>query len=112
MPLYEYLCDTCGERFEVIEKFSDVPLTTHDKCGGTVNRLLSAPALQFKGSGWYINDYAKASSQKETGSPKDSGSTKDTPATTSATKTDGNNSSTSTTPATTSKSTDSKSSTT
>ncbi len=59
MPLYEYRCEKCGEQFEVIEKFSDQPLTTHDKCGGMVHRLISAPALQFKGSGWYVTDYAK-----------------------------------------------------
>ena len=59
MPLYEYRCEKCGEQFEVIEKFSDEPLTTHEKCGGMVHRLISAPALQFKGSGWYITDYAK-----------------------------------------------------
>lgn len=59
MPLYEYRCDKCGELFEVMQKFADAPLTTHAKCGGSVHRLLSAPALQFKGSGWYITDYAK-----------------------------------------------------
>ena len=62
MPLYEYACEKCGDRFEVMQKFSDEPLTTHDKCGGSVHRLISAPALQFKGSGWYITDYAKGSS--------------------------------------------------
>lgn len=61
MPLYEYRCDKCNETFEVIQKFSDEPLTVHEKCGGAVHRLLSAPALQFKGSGWYVNDYAKGS---------------------------------------------------
>jgi putative FmdB family regulatory protein len=59
MPLYEYACEKCGDRFEVMQKFSDAPLTIHEKCGGPVQRLLSAPALQFKGSGWYITDYAK-----------------------------------------------------
>jgi putative FmdB family regulatory protein len=59
MPLYEYQCDKCGDLFEVMQKFSDEPLTRHQKCGGHVHRLLSAPALQFKGSGWYITDYAK-----------------------------------------------------
>lgn len=59
MPLYEYRCENCGDLFEVIQKFSDTPLTVHEKCGGHVHRLLSAPALQFKGSGWYVNDYAK-----------------------------------------------------
>lgn len=63
MPLYEYQCEQCGEQFEVMQKFSDEPLTRHEKCGGVVHRLLSAPALQFKGSGWYITDYAKASSK-------------------------------------------------
>lgn len=59
MPLYEYQCEGCGETFEMMQKFSDEPLKTHEKCGGPVHRLLSAPALQFKGSGWYITDYAK-----------------------------------------------------
>src|SRR5690242_11701827 len=62
MPVYEYECQNCGEQFEVMQKFSDEPLTTHTKCGGTVHRLLSAPALQFKGSGWYVTDYAKGKS--------------------------------------------------
>src|SRR5947209_2754389 len=61
MPLYEYRCEGCGKQFEVIQKFSDQPLTTHDNCGGPVYRMLSASALQFKGSGWYVNDYAKSS---------------------------------------------------
>jgi putative FmdB family regulatory protein len=59
MPLYEYECENCGDLFEVIQKFSDDPVTQHQKCGGKVHRILSAPALQFKGSGWYVNDYAK-----------------------------------------------------
>jgi len=59
MPLYEYECENCGDLFEVIQKFSDEPLAVHEKCGGKVHRLLSAPALKFKGSGWYVNDYAK-----------------------------------------------------
>jgi putative FmdB family regulatory protein len=70
MPLYEYACEKCGDRFEVMQKFSDAPLTTHEKCGGPVHRLISAPALQFKGSGWYITDYAKGSSS----TPGDNGS--------------------------------------
>jgi putative FmdB family regulatory protein len=61
VPLYEYKCEGCGETFEVIQKFSDEPLTVHEKCGGHVHRLLSAPAFQFKGSGWYATDYAKGS---------------------------------------------------
>lgn len=62
MPLYEYKCEQCGEVFEVMQKFSDAPVSTHEKCGGQTHRLLSAPAFQFKGSGWYVTDYAKGSS--------------------------------------------------
>jgi putative FmdB family regulatory protein len=70
MPLYEYQCENCGDVFEVMQKFSDAPLTQHATCGGKVHRLLSAPALQFKGSGWYVNDYAKSSSSGSNGSAK------------------------------------------
>jgi putative FmdB family regulatory protein len=59
MPLYEYQCEACGHRFEVIQKFSDAPIETCPKCGGVVRKLLSSPAIQFKGSGWYITDYAR-----------------------------------------------------
>ena len=62
MPLYEYQCDACSNRFERIQKFSDPPVETCPSCGGTVRKLLSSPAIQFKGSGWYITDYAKKSS--------------------------------------------------
>ena len=70
MPLYEYKCDTCGDVFELIQRFSDSPLTTHEKCGGPVHRLISAPALHFKGSGWYITDYAKSGSSSPDKSEK------------------------------------------
>jgi putative FmdB family regulatory protein len=60
MPLYEYECESCGHRREVIQKFSDPPLTVCDTCGGPLRKLLSSPAIQFKGSGWYITDYARA----------------------------------------------------
>lgn len=60
MPLYEYQCDVCAHRFEVIQKFSDQPIEVCPKCGGAVRKLLSSPAIQFKGSGWYITDYARA----------------------------------------------------
>ena len=59
MPIYEYKCEGCGEVFEVIQKFADEPVTVHEKCGGHVHRLMSAPSFQFKGSGWYVTDYAK-----------------------------------------------------
>lgn len=75
MPLYEYACDKCGDRFEVMQKFSDAPLTVHEKCGGTVHRLISAPALQFKGSGWYITDYAKSGATSPAEKKSDNGST-------------------------------------
>ena len=58
MPLYEYQCPKCG-RFELIRKFSDPPLATCPTCGAEVQKLLSAPAIQFKGAGWYITDYAR-----------------------------------------------------
>jgi putative FmdB family regulatory protein len=59
MPLYEYLCDECGHRFERIQKFSDPLADKCPKCGGPVHKLASSPAIQFKGSGFYITDYAK-----------------------------------------------------
>ena len=59
MPLYEYECDACHHRFEVIQKFSDAPIEKCPKCGSPVHKLMSSPAIQFKGSGWYITDYAK-----------------------------------------------------
>ena len=59
MPLFEYECSQCGHRFEKIHKFSDRSVKTCPKCGGKVARLPSAPAIQFKGSGWYITDYAR-----------------------------------------------------
>lgn len=59
MPLYEYQCKKCGHRFEKIQKFSDKPIKKCPECGGAVEQLLSAPAVQFKGSGWYVTDYAK-----------------------------------------------------
>jgi putative FmdB family regulatory protein len=60
MPLYEYQCTRCGRRFELLQKFSDPPTATC-ACGGAAHRQLSAPAIQFKGSGWYVTDYARKS---------------------------------------------------
>jgi putative FmdB family regulatory protein len=59
MPLYEYQCDACRHRFERIQKFSDPPVEVCPKCGGRVSKLVSSPAFQFKGSGWYVTDYAR-----------------------------------------------------
>ena len=61
MPLYEYECESHGHRFERIQKFSDPLVEACPECGGPVRKLLSSPAIQFKGSGWYITDYAKKS---------------------------------------------------
>jgi putative FmdB family regulatory protein len=61
MPIYEYKCHNCGKTFEVIQKFSDSALTRHEECGGEVERLISTSALQFKGTGWYVTDYARGS---------------------------------------------------
>jgi putative FmdB family regulatory protein len=66
MPIYEYQCTKCNERTEVIQKFSDPPYAVCDTCGGDVRKLISAPAIQFKGSGFYKNDYASAASKAET----------------------------------------------
>lgn len=59
MPLYEYQCSECDDRFENIQKFSDPLLKVCKKCGGALEQLISSPAIQFKGSGWYVTDYAK-----------------------------------------------------
>ena len=73
MPLYEYQCQSCEGRFEKIQKWSDPPIETCPKCGGKVRKLPSSPAIQFKGSGFYINDYPKKSSTEagKSGSSKD-----------------------------------------
>ena len=59
MPLYEYECGACGHRFEIIQKFSDVPITECPECRGRLRKLQSAPAFQLKGTGWYATDYPK-----------------------------------------------------
>ena len=71
MPLYEYRCAKCGNVFEVIQKFSDTPLTVHEACGGTVERLISRSGFALKGSGWYATDYPRSGS-----TPKESGESK------------------------------------
>jgi putative FmdB family regulatory protein len=80
MPLYEYQCDVCGHRFEVIQKFSDPLADICPKCGSPVRKLISSPAFQFKGSGFYITDYAKkdyTDATKADTDTKDSKETKD-----------------------------------
>jgi putative FmdB family regulatory protein len=77
MPLYEYQCKKCGHRFEKIQKFSDKLIKKCPECGGPVEQTISAPAVQFKGSGWYVTDYAKKSqSSPSADGGKDSKETK------------------------------------
>ena len=91
MPLYEYQCKKCKHRFERLQQFSDKPIKKCPECGGPLEKLISASQVQFKGSGWYVTDYAKksssgsassssdsASSAKETKETKDSKDTKET----------------------------------
>jgi putative FmdB family regulatory protein len=68
MPLYEYECQKCGHRFEKIQKFSDKMVKKCPACGGKVEQMISAPAVQFKGSGWYVTDYANKSHAPSEGS--------------------------------------------
>ena len=90
MPLYEYQCEACQKRFEVIRKFSDPELDVCTLCGkGPVQRLLSSPAIQFKGSGWYITDYSqkgKTGSESTGTSPESKPATSDTATSTSKTE--------------------------
>jgi putative FmdB family regulatory protein len=72
MPLYEYECEKCGHRFEKIQKFSDKMVKKCPECGGKVEQMISAPAVQFKGSGWYVTDYANKSHAPSSDGGKDS----------------------------------------
>jgi putative FmdB family regulatory protein len=62
MPIYEYQCDACSQRFERLQRLSDPAMTVCPRCGGAVHKKYSVPALQFKGTGWYVTDYARRSS--------------------------------------------------
>ena len=64
MPLYEYRCESCGHTFEVIQRFSDAPIENCPTCSGPVRKLLSPSAIHFKGTGWYVTDYAKKDGAK------------------------------------------------
>ena len=107
MPLYEYECDACSQRFEIIQKFSDPVPDACPKCGkGPVRRLVSSPAFQFKGSGWYVTDYAQkgkdaksdqkseASGDKKSDAAKGDSAKTDTPSKTDTTTTAKSDSST------------------
>ena len=91
MPLYEYECQSCGYRFEVIQRFSDDPVKECRECKQPVRRLISAPAIQFKGTGWYVTDYANKSgsspSKKEEPSSSPSSSNTATTSTNKSSKT-------------------------
>jgi putative FmdB family regulatory protein len=89
VPLYEYRCTKCSHVFEKIQKFSDPHVTECPKCGERVEQVISAPAVQFKGAGWYVNDYAKKSSGKDgKGSTDASASSSSSSETKSETKTE------------------------
>ena len=86
MPIYEYRCDSCEATIEKRQKFSEPPLTTCEICGGRLQRLISAPGLQFKGSGWYITDYARGGGGDKNGSKKAESSKGDSAGKTESTK--------------------------
>ena len=97
MPIYEYQCKKCNAHTEVLQKFSDKPLTKCRKCGGRLEKLLSASAIQFKGSGWYVTDYAgkksgageeKKSAEEKKSTESSTGDKKSASKETSAKKTD------------------------
>jgi putative FmdB family regulatory protein len=86
MPLYEYLCEACGDRSEILQRMSDPPATHCPKCGGAVKKLHSAPAIQFKGSGFYKTDYPTSSSTAASSETKTESKSESKTETTSTTK--------------------------
>ena len=106
MPLYEYQCQACGRRLEKIQKFSDPELTTCPQCGGTLERLLHAPAVQFSGGGWYKDLYSSA---KPSASSNSGGSGESKPAASSSSSGESSSSSAASTPASSASSTPAKS---
>src|SRR5215471_6075651 len=65
MPLYEYVCQSCGKKTEVLQRLNERPLKICPHCGGRLKKAISAPAIQFKGSGWYVTDYARAKKEEK-----------------------------------------------
>lgn len=100
MPLYPYRCTKCGHRFEKIQKFDSEPLTVCPQCEGELERLLTAPGLQFKGAGWYVNDYAGKSggSSSQTGSTEKKAGTESKPEAKSAGSSESSSTSSTATP--------------
>jgi putative FmdB family regulatory protein len=74
MPIYEYECAKCRQTIEVIQKMTDKPLKKHPGCGGTLTKLISAAGFQFKGTGWYVTDYARKETRTESKEAKDTSS--------------------------------------
>src|SRR6266542_1496397 len=91
MPIYEYECAKCGKTIEVIQKMADKPLKKHADCGGTLTKLISASGFQFKGTGWYVTDYARkgAPESRESTDSKEGKETKGTKETSSNGKQEG-----------------------
>lgn len=91
MPIYEYVCQSCGKKTEVLQGFKDKPLKICPHCGGKLKKAISAPAIQFKGSGWYVTDYARGGGGKKEGkksSSSDSGDSESKKEKPAETKTD------------------------
>ena len=88
MPIREYECESCGRRFERIQKFSDPPIEECPHCGGHVHKMISSPAFQFKGTGWYVTDYARKDSggSKPAGESNEAASSKESKETTGTEK--------------------------
>ncbi len=85
MPIYEYECASCHQHIEVMQKFSDKPLKKCAHCGGPLQKVLSAPALVFKGTGWYVTDYGKSDrARTQQGDKKNGGGNGSKPAETTA----------------------------
>jgi len=78
MPIYEYECAKCGKTIEAIQKFSDKPLKKHEGCGGNLTKLISAAGFQFKGTGWYVTDYARKGKATDSSTGSTSSETKET----------------------------------
>src|SRR5215470_14185275 len=78
MPIYEYECSKCGKTIEVLQEMTDKPLKKHAGCGGSLTKLISAAGFQFKGTGWYVTDYARKGAQTESKETNDTKETKDT----------------------------------
>ena len=82
MPIYEYECEGCAYHFEVKQSIKDAPLTTCERCGKSLRRLISSPGIMFKGSGWYVTDYSNKLKPPSEGeqTPAAAGDQKETPA--------------------------------